>query len=581
MQLKFKKSAKSIQYFYTVLLIGLATVLLLLAHHELGGESWGYWFFARIFVETGEFISMDRGPLYVVYLSLFRWLGYPNMVIAEYLVTFLLITISLLFFFRRYIGMFWALLAVILWLPFLHAAEPPVQKIALALTCLAMVLRDQDENRFRLVLFYSLLLCAYMVRSTYIVFIITFLVWDIIQIVRKQKLSGLLQAFRPNRQDWPLWIVLTLFICFKVYESPHQWNNAYYATTTWSPTDAKKISDAAFIHNYNWQYIEQKYGTQKDHDFYFTNKELFKGADNMIGAIQANPVFVVKQFVRNIKNTLIITANITLIPKILSTKIRKGSKLWPFVHLLFTLPLVFAIFYGAFQGATNHFMVVFFIASILVICTATIALPKERYMAPLIPILILSAYWYSKKFIQLFSDRVNAFRYKFPLEYLVKFCITAMMFVLFSQGPLSWASIIQDVNADIKKGDIRILESRPNSYKASFELITPLASSCRGVMTLEYLFLGAFSPLPVSRIYDVWEIPPFGQLNQAHYNGLNPDRVNCVIVSQELVKSYGGGTNHQIRYDNYIEPYVNDLKRSGAKIVNLENFGYAVILENL
>jgi hypothetical protein len=41
----------------------------LLSRQEISGETWGYWFFARYFAETGDFISADRSPLYTLYLN--------------------------------------------------------------------------------------------------------------------------------------------------------------------------------------------------------------------------------------------------------------------------------------------------------------------------------------------------------------------------------------------------------------------------------------------------------------------------------------------------------------------------------
>ena len=62
-------------------------LLSLLKHWEVTNESWGYWYFSKVFLDTGKFVNFDRSPIYTVYLSLFVWLGYPLSYILEYIVT--------------------------------------------------------------------------------------------------------------------------------------------------------------------------------------------------------------------------------------------------------------------------------------------------------------------------------------------------------------------------------------------------------------------------------------------------------------------------------------------------------------
>jgi len=78
----------------------------------------------------------------------------------------------------------------------------------------------------------------------------------------------------------------------------------------------------------------------------------------------------------------------------------------------------------------------------------------------------------------------------------------------------------------------------------------------------------------------MWEIPPFGSYanNQASYNGLSPERVDCLLISDALASNVGMGTNIQMRYQNYILPYVETLGRLGAKRIELTDFGYAIVL---
>ena len=134
----------------TLALAGLvvaAVALSLLTRWEMGGETWGYWLFARILWETQEFIIPDRSPLYTLYLNGFRWLGYPASVTVEYMTTSFIVVAALVALFKRYLGLVIAVLAALLWIPFIQVAEPPTQKLALACVCWAVVARRGHDTR--------------------------------------------------------------------------------------------------------------------------------------------------------------------------------------------------------------------------------------------------------------------------------------------------------------------------------------------------------------------------------------------------------------------------------------------------
>ena len=39
-------------------------------------------------------------------------------------------------------------------------------------------------------------------------------------------------------------------------------------------------------------------------------------------------------------------------------------------------------------------------------------------------------------------------------------------------------------------------------------------------------------------------------LNDSEYNGLRPDRIDCLLISNNLATNTGASTNFQIRYEN-------------------------------
>jgi len=560
------------------LAIATGIILTLFRCWEASGETWGYWLFARIFSETGDFIITGRSPVYILYVNIFRGLGYPGSIILEYIVTSSIVALCLIALFRRYIGLGWAVFAVLLWIPFFQVAEPPVQSLALACVCLAIVARDRKATRFRLAVSYSLLVLAYMFRTPYVIFLLLFGFWDIFKIIKQKGPKSFLAKLRPRRTDWPILPVLILLVWVNLAQSPHPWNNGWFATTKWFPSDGKTLANASFVQSYNWHYIYYKYGTYKDKDFYSTNQEAFSGANDMLGIIRANPRFVATQFTRHLKKTFCTVASFTMLPGIFYKKLPWLGYFHYLILLFFTIPFLLAILYGALRASKNKVMFLFIIGCVLIILANAIIVAKARYMQPLIPILILASFWYGKKVRDYFRRRI-ASKYSGNRALPVFNCLViAFSFIFFSSGLNSWTRIIKDLSADISKGEVRIMERRPYSLKASFESLKPLIDGCQGMMSLEHKFLGAFSDIPLNKIYDVWEIPPFGSLGESAYQGLGPDRIDCLLISHKLSKDLGSATNFQIRYENYIEPYMRYLESIGAKIYDIEGYGQAIIL---
>jgi len=549
-------------------------VLSLFRHWEPSGETWGYWFFARIFAQTGKINILSRSPIYTFYLSMFRWMGYPLSVTVEYIVSSFIVVTSLTALFKRRIGLFWTVFAVFLWIPFLQVAEPPVQKLALAFSCFAIALRGKKITRFRLAASYALLGISYMLRCTYIVFILVFAIWDSIRLFKQKNLKGFVKAIRPKIKDWPIFFVLALLICFGIIQSNHPWNNAWFTSTEWFPNNGKNLSDASFIQACNWQYISSKYGSFKDKDFYFTNQELFDGANDIFGAVKNNPRFVAKYIARNGINTFWTASMFTVFPWSLCKKAHQLGYQYSLL-LFFIIPFILTIIYGAFRACKDKTMVLFLVANIALVVASTLSMPKSRYMYPLIPVFILSAFWYGRKACNLLSRFLPKL---WPFS-IINYFLMASIFVIFSNGLTSWKVIISDIIKDVGKGEVKVLEQRPYSMKTSFKSLQPLVRNCKGVLSLEHLFIGAFMDIPVDKVYDVYEIPSFGNFSDTKYKGLSPERIDCVLISKELATGIGEVTNYHIRYQNYIVPYANQLQNMGAVEYNLKGFGRAVLLK--
>ena len=266
--------------------------LIMLARYEPGGESWGYWFFTRLLNERLEFPLLGRSPLYVLYLQLFYWIGYPYSVLVEWAVTSLIVAIALWTFLSLFIDSGNSFFATALWLPFIRMSPPSTQGLGLACICIAFVIRERDDinNRLKYSLSYALMIFAYLFRPTFIVLICVFILWDLLELYKKGGFNTIFATMRPRIKNWPLVIPIILIVVFSMLQSNHLWNNAYIASTEWFPNDGESLKDASFIQAFSWHYILLQYGSFVGQDFYYTNKELFSGANTMWDAILANPV---------------------------------------------------------------------------------------------------------------------------------------------------------------------------------------------------------------------------------------------------------------------------------------------------
>jgi len=612
-----------------LLVVFITIILIMLSHYEQGEETWGYWFFSRLLSEGDGFINLQRSPLYTAYLQLFYWIGYPYSFAVEWFVTSSIVVYAVYRFLSIHMNKGYALFSIILWLPFIRFSDPPVQSLALATTCFAFMLRHKaktsDSKRLIYSIFYSLLIIAYMLRQTYIVAISFVILWDLWSTYKNNGFRGVSYAIRPRVNDWPLFVVLSLIMLFFVFQSGHQWNNGWFSTIDWFPVSAS-LSDGGFINSMNWHYIQNNYTIPSYQDFYFTNQEIFKGAKTTLEAILFNPYFVADVWLNNTIDTIDTVAVMSVFGGILKLILP---------HIGTTVGVLFLL-YGAYKATSDNNEFLFLLVTILLISVHILYVPKERYLVPIVPFMILSMYWYGTYF----QSRVVALMFQTKASITISFFIilgilsiivvsqywvgrlysrhifmitpiyTILIFGLLSQvfsysvarsarqlllkiskskviislllisfTPVYalWTGIINDFS----KGNYRILQSDEHSIKSSYKEIQSLSKNCTGIMSLDIKLFAVFIDKPIESFYDVWEIPPFGSLENSTYRGLRPDRIDCIFVSDILSNKNTPGiaTNSYIRYDKYIRPYVTVLEDMGAKIYNISGYGKAVILK--
>lgn len=570
-------------------------LLLSVFHHWEPSETWGYWAFSRILWETGEFIIPDRSPAYVTYLLLFRWLPFPVSIATEYFVTTGITVAALIVFFRPLLGLGMATFAVILWIPFLQIAEPPPQKLALALSLFAVMLRNKRPSPFRISSSYALLILCYLLRSTYQFFLLVFLVWDITTWITKKlkKISPLtirgvggvmsrhgqdsLRATRgivrhiiqAVRTHSVFFIVLSFYLLILLWQSPHPWNTIYFSTTQWFPHDGKHFS---ILQIYNARYAYETYGTIKDHDFYFTNQEVFHGAKSNLEAVFANPGFVLRILAHQLVDGIFEMTRLTLA----YAAIVSVPDDWAmYIQSLFVLVLG-ALFYGAFRGGSTASIRLMVVGNILMAFLSMVILPHWRYMLPLIPVFLLGIVWYAKKM----GGLVYLHKSCAVKTNILARCFTASLIIAFCSSVVLWKNLLVHVFVDTIHADLRVFHSSEEEYgslTAAIPQLQTLSRQCRGIMLLEHTALAGFSYIPLAHIHDVFSLPPFGRYEASDVSVLHPDRVNCLFISRQASQDIGYGTNIQMRYERYLAPYKEALLQRGAQAIPVESYGEFII----
>jgi hypothetical protein len=559
------------KYFLFFILAELFLALMLFNRYEFTGETWGYWFFSRIFEESGQVQLPGRGPGYSIYLSLFSFVDYPFSVTLEYFVTNTLLILALFFAFRKYIGGY-SFFASILWLPFLQSAEPSLQVLALACALFSLSLRRKTK-----LFSYVLLYLSYLMRPTYILFLLLFLGLDAYLLLKKKIVV--------RRDSVVLAVFVVVAILFShVYilsnQTSHRWNNAWLADADWFPGNTQSLFDTASIGHANWKIQEIKGLTCDDpeYDSYFTNKKYFNNVNTFLEFVVEYPLFVAKFLFGNVINYFVVFGNITSI----SFLVDLGVRGWFYAPLSLVAFLV--VVYGAFRASWEEkdiSMLVFLLGAVLATIVTIIAYPKPRYFHTLMPVFILASFWLANKISNLLS--------KAEVKALLPIMIIVTL-TFFSPLRHSFAGF-RTLYGGLQKGEVKILERENKSLKVAFPVIQKLLTNCHGIISMEHNFFGAFSNVPVGNHYSIWGIPPFGSYSDKNgaYKGLTKERINCVFISKNFEatsktdgdpRACGFGNNAGSRYSNYVLPYSEHLLKQGAQVYEIPKYGKAIILSD-
>jgi hypothetical protein len=134
---------------------------------------------------------------------------------------------------------------------------------------------------------------------------------------------------------------------------------------------------------------------------------------------------------------------------------------------------------------------------------------------------------------------------------------------------------------NILSDELKIHTGEYENIKHIIPVINKETKVCTGLMAHETSFIGSFTNLELDKLFNVYEIPPFGDYFNTSYSNLNIKKINCLFISNSFKNSEGGGhTNQKIRYDNYIKYYSDYLIKLGAVIHKIPNTGELIIFNS-
>ena len=76
-----------LQFFYIFIFFIINSLIGFISLDYFSGEQYGYWYFNKIFTNEYLYPDISRSPVYVIYLTLFNWLGTPYNYLTESIIT--------------------------------------------------------------------------------------------------------------------------------------------------------------------------------------------------------------------------------------------------------------------------------------------------------------------------------------------------------------------------------------------------------------------------------------------------------------------------------------------------------------
>ncbi len=552
--------------------------------HDTGAEDVGNWFHARLFFEDGGFINLAKSALYQAYLMPFSFLPYPDSIIVErFASTFIGFTLfawSMSIFFGTGIGILVALVNA----PDVLLTTPTSQVFATVLAFSAFAIRVRFGADARVIAFsYALLLAAWAFRSNTMLILLVVLAWDFWLVYRDGTTRSLLR-FESVKVALPVVALVALIGFFAVNQSPHRWNNYQLLENQWQPPQGQIASVMSqTIANYSRWEDPQTGGVP--FTVYHQHKRFFGDANTFTDMLRTNPEAIFSHILHNVGAVMVTTTGMTNVGQSLlrySTLDWDGDNQALVDHRIvgvagfLSLAVLFlCALWFLFRVRERRMLIVLLLGMALTVAVSGLLTngSSTRILYPVYPMiaLILGA-----------CCAAVAARSAAAGKRKTGYVYAAVLLALFSQVGWAradvnsgWAGTLRNIHqaAHENRGSMFHIGDRPAVYHAASRLI----GGCTGLMPAELPHgMLAFGGVPADKLYSPFEIPPFGRFGASSYDGLRPDRIDCLYIPNQILTAGGAITNIKRRYDHFIKPYGEMLVARGAKTLPLED-GYFIV----
>jgi len=552
-----------------VTIVCLAAYVFFLLHEPARGtHSWYAWMFARIFLETGEFTIMGRSPLYTVYAAVFLPLGYPVGPALARFIEGLFIFGGVYFLLKPYIGRALAVFGTAVWLPGIMEQEGIVLGLAIGCFCWAFALRHGSPTRFRLALSYALLITAVMFRINFIVLPLAVAFYDMAFGVYRAGFRLSLKRLVPKPADWPLALCICLWVVFSSFQSDHKWNNGYSGDIQWLGAQDRSLGIAAQLGAFaHWVIVNRYDGDFDNHDIYLIAENDLKDLRSLPDVFKY-PEILKGHLIRNIQIINVVQERTDIGRALVDAAKWIGNH--KFAYPVFYSLLGFGLFafYRRLPSPLEKRQYLEILGATAVLFAPLIMVwPVSRYYYFIAPVFILGAAGLGR----LLADRLMPTDAAVPhgTRCTARAALLALPVLVFSSGTsTAIATFKSAVEAPPWQRPYLVHETMGGHLKEVREIL----KDCRGMMmTNDYRVLAAFSDIPFDRLFTIFEIPPFGSYGDSVYDGLRPDRINCVYISErEVQPGTKSMTSKWSRNKDYLVPYVAYLKSKGAKTYDFD-----------
>ena len=576
-----------------VFVLSIAMFLLTPRYYEVGTETWKVWVAASILSETGRFADITMGPLYYVYLLLFKNLDYPLSVDLEYVVTHLFCYASLHVLLRNFLPLWCSLLLICAWVPIISPIEST--RYVAGMSFLSLHFAVSGRGLYGKGVSPPFLVMAILCHWGYLFFGIGHVLGFLATKLRR---AADIPTSRYTKSQEAVCLSIKFLLALLVFlvvafPSARADNNAFMIDYKYLPIPLKSYSDIYFFQHGNWKYVQRHYPKDAwlQQDWYFTHREAFDGAQTILEAIRKKPQVVLENVSTNAIPVLLIPARY-----ILGTAASKElplSVVWFLVATVIFALGIAGYFETLWKARDFPALLSIILGSSALLSFFLLASTSQRHSLSLLPIGLLALVNVDKGLIffrwtwwpvvasserathEVPAERIEPRSVKLALVCFgaaAAFIITAVSSSHYPTSFLSHAkAVIRGdgwlIGTSEGRADVVIL-------KRSYGKLLSLLNREDKVLALESTWLKSFAGINLDNVFDAFTLPPFKVEDDSQ--GKFFESLDYIFVSYDWVRPVASiSTQGYLRYQLSVEPFLEkSLKNNEWTVEEVPYYGW-------